>query len=229
MFIKRNHILVGVLGLRDIPLKEEYRSDRDDIIKEFFIPCLSNCIEYDRCIEYVSLKGLTTLSMGFDNFAKNKAKLRIVSGHRFNVSDLAIIKKIFSDPTSGLNLQAEDPKFRQVREMVKNHQVAVKIAIPNSDDVVGSFSERIGLFIDDKDDVVAFSGTSNRSFSLDNRNFESVDVFTSWNDKSRVDTKIKDFENLWENKTKYVEVYDFNYAEKNNLLKFSSDWVIERD
>ena len=167
--------------------------------------------------------------MGFDNFAKNKAKLRIVSGHRFNVSDLAIIKKIFSESTSGLNLQSEDPKFRQVREMVKNHQIAVKIAIPNSDDVVGSFSERIGLFIDEKDDVVAFSGTSNRSFSTDNRNFESVDVFTSWNDKSRVDTKIKDFENLWENKTKYVEVYDFNYAEKNNLLKFSSDWVIERD
>ena len=28
-------------------------------------------------------------------------------------------------------------------------------------------------------------------FDAENRNFESVDVFTSWDDKSRVDTKIK--------------------------------------
>jgi len=28
------------LGLRDIGLKEEYRSDRDDIVAEFFFPCL---------------------------------------------------------------------------------------------------------------------------------------------------------------------------------------------
>ncbi|MEK0353810.1 MAG: DNA repair helicase, partial [Nitrosopumilus sp.] len=55
--------------------------------------------------------------------------------------------------------------------------------------------------------------------------FESVDVFTSWNDKSRVERKVKDFEELWENKTKYVQVYDFMYAIKNNLLKYSSEWL----
>ena len=36
---------------------------------------------------------------------------------------------------------------------------------------------------------------------------------------------MKDFEDLWENKTKYVEVYDFMHAEKNNLLKYSSEWI----
>jgi len=80
----------------------------------------------------------------------------------------------------------------------------------------------------DKDDqIVAFGGTSNESFSTQTQDFESVDVFTSWNDKSRVDRKRKDFEELWENKTKYVEVYDFLFAEKNDLLKFSSEWVYE--
>ena len=36
---------------------------------------------------------------------------------------------------------------------------------------------------------------------------------------------MKDFENLWQNKTKYVDIYDFMYAEENNLLKYSSKWV----
>ena len=64
-------------------------------------------------------------------------------------------------------------------------------------------------------------------FSTQTRDFESVDVFTSWNDKSRVERKMKDFEDLWENKTKYVEVQDFMEAEKSSLLKYSSDWVFE--
>ena len=65
----------------------------------------------------------------------------------------------------------------------------MKIAIPNSEHVADSFSERIGIFRDDQDEVVAFTGTSRESFSTQTRDFESVDVFTSWNDKSRVERK----------------------------------------
>jgi len=41
------------VGLRDIELKEEYRSDIDDIVAEFFFPCLGQCIEYDRCVAFL--------------------------------------------------------------------------------------------------------------------------------------------------------------------------------
>lgn len=217
------------MGLRNISLKEEYRSDRDDIISEFFIPCLSNCIEYDRCIEFVTIKSLTTLALGFDNFAKNKAKLRMITGHRFNASDLELLSKLFSEQTDiGFSSKIiRDSKVKMLQEIVDNHRLEIKIAIPRSEEVVGSFTEKIGVFLDEHDDAVAFTGTSNETFNTQNRNFESVDVFTSWNDKSRVDTKIKDFEELWEGKTKYVEVYDFKYAEKNNLLKYSSQWALD--
>jgi len=218
------------LSLRDISLKEEYRSDRDDIISEFFIPCLSNCIEYDRCIEYVTIKSLTTLALGFDNFAKNKAKLRMITGHRFNASDLELLNKLFSEQSSDIRFNSKiirDSKIQMLKEIVANHRLEIKIAIPNSEEVAGSFSEKIGIFLDENDDAVAFTGTSNETFNTQNKNFESVDVFTSWNEKSRIDTKIKDFEDLWENNTKYVEVYDFNYAEKNHLLKYSSQWALD--
>ncbi len=218
------------MGLRDISLKEEYRSDRDDIISEFFIPCLSNCIEYDRCIEYVTIKSLTTLALGFDNFAKNKAKLRMITGHRFNASDLELLNKLFSEQTSDIRFNSKfirDSKIQMLKEIVANHRLEIQIAIPNSEEVVGSFTVKIGIFLDEHDDSVAFTGTSNETFNIQNKNFESVDVFTSWNDKSRVDAKTKDFEDLWENKTKGVEVYDFNYAEKNRLLKYSSQWALD--
>jgi len=85
----------------------------------------------------------------------------------------------------------------------------------------------MGIFRDSNDDVVAFSGTSNITFDTQNRNFESIDVYTSWDDKSRVDVKINNFENLWTNKTKYVEVYDLLFAERKNLLKYSAEWAFK--
>ncbi|MFQ5496321.1 MAG: DNA repair helicase [Nitrosopumilus sp.] len=217
------------MGLREIELKEEYRSDRNDIVAEFFFPCLSNCIEYDRCVDFLSIQTLATISMAFDNFAGGNAKLRMVTGHRFRTVDLNLFTKLFSEKftKSFEGKLIKDSKIQNLQNIVDNGQIELKIAIPNSEQVADSFSERIGIFIDGEDQAVAFTGTSRESFSTQTRDFESVDVFTSWNDKSRVERKMKDFEDLWENKTKYVEVYDFMYAEENNLLKYSSDWIMQ--
>jgi len=218
-----------MLSLREIELKEEYRSDRDDIVSEFFFPCLSNCIEYDRCVDLLSVQSLATISIAFDNFAVGKAKLRMITGHRFRTADLNLFTKLFSEKftKSFEGKLIKDTKIQKLQDIVNNGQIELKIAIPNSEQVANSFSERIGIFRDEHDQVVAFTGTSSESFSSQTRDFESVDVFTSWNDKSRVERKVKDFEELWENKTKHVEVCDFMYAEKNNLLKYSSDWIMQ--
>lgn len=218
-----------MLGLREIDLKEEYRSDRNDIVAEFFFPCLGHCIEYDRCVDFLSIQTLATISMAFDNFAEGKAKLRMITGHRFRTSDLTLFTRLFSEKhTKSFDGKfIKDSKIQKLQNIVDNGQIELKVAIPNSEQVADSFSERIGIFIDEQNQAVAFTGTSRESFSTQTRDFESVDVFTSWNDKSRVERKMKDFEDLWDNKTKYVEVYDFVYAENNNLLKYSSEWVLQ--
>ncbi len=215
------------MSLREIELQEEYRSDRNDIASEFFFPCLSNCIEYDRCVDLLSIQTLATISMAFDNFVMGKAKLRIITGHRFRAADLDLFTKLFDEKhtKSFKGKQIRNTKIEKIAKFFENGQIELKIAIPNSEEVANSFSERIGIFRDEHDQVVAFTGTSSESFSTQTIDFESVDVFTSWNDKSRVERKVKDFEELWENKTKYVQVYDFMYAIKNNLLKYSADWV----
>ena len=216
-----------LLGLREIELKEEYRSDRNDIVAEFFFPCLGHCIEYDRCVDLLSIQTLATIAMAFDNFAGGNAKLRMITGHRFKTTDLNLFTKLFSEKyTKAFEGKfIKDTKIQKLQNIVNNGQIELKIAIPSSEMVANSFSERIGIFRDEEDQAVAFTGTSKESFSTQTRDFESVDVFTSWNDKSRVERKMKDFEELWENKTKYIEVCDFMFAEENNLLKYSSDWI----
>ena len=227
------------MALRDLPLKQEYRSDRDNVVSEFFIPCLTNSIQYDRTIEFISVKSLSTLTFGLEDIQDHHAKIRLVSGHRFSTSDLNSIVKLFDQHnTSRLNGRInldnkignfiQDSKIRQLKKIIEDFKLEVKVAIPNSEYVDGVFEERMGIFRDTNDDVVAFSGTSNVTFDAENRNFESVDVFTSWDDKTRVDNKIKNFEDLWANRTKYVEIYDLVYAEKKNLLKYTTEWAVYR-
>ena len=216
------------MELRKLKLKEQYRSDRDDIISEFLIPCLNNCIQYDRTVEFVTLRGLTTLSLGFHNATPN-ARIRIITGHQFGISDLNMMAKLFSRNGNRLNFNPElirDIKLEQIRRLVMDGNLMFKIAIPNSEEVDGSFAEKLGIFRDANGDVVAFSGTSSVMFTKQSRDFESIDVFTSWNDKSRVETKIDDFEKLWTNETNSVKVFDFDYAENHNLLKYSSEWAV---
>ena len=227
-----------MLTLRDLPLKQEYRSDRDDVVSEFFIPCLTNSIQYDRTIEFISVKSLSTLTFGLEDIQDHHAKIRLVSGHRFSTSDLNSIVRLFDHHTNRLNGRInldnkigsliQDNKIRQLKKIIEDFKLEVKVAIPNSEYVDGVFEERMGIFRDTNDDVVAFSGTSNVTFDAENRNFESVDVFTSWDDRSRVDNKIKNFENLWANRTNYVEIYDLVYAEKKNLLKYTTEWAVYR-
>ena len=217
------------MELRKLKLKEQYRSDRDDIISEFFMPCLNNCIQYDRTVEFVTLRGLTTLSLGFHNATPN-ARTRIITGHQFAISDLNTMTKLFSrNGNNVLKFKPElirDIKLEQIRKLVVDGNLMFKIAIPSSESVDGTFSEKMGIFRDANGDAVAFSGTSSMMLARQNTNFESIDVFTSWNDKSRVETKIDDFEKLWTNETNSVKVYDFEYAENHNLLKYSSEWAV---
>tara|TARA_B100000745_G_scaffold148017_1_gene96727 strand:- start:264 stop:977 length:714 start_codon:yes stop_codon:yes gene_type:complete len=237
------------LTLRNLSLKQEYRSDKSDVVSEFFIPCLTNSIQYDRTIEYISVTSLSTLTFGLENIQDHHAKIRLISGHRFSTHDLNIMTKLFDhhdkrrfngnlimdNKISKIILDKKienlikNNKIQQLEDIIRDFKLEVKVAIPNSEFVDGVFEERIGIFRDTNDDVVAFSGTSNATFDTENQNFESVDVFTSWDDKSRVDQKIENFENLWTNKTNYVQVYDLPYAERNNLLKYSTDWVIDKN
>ena len=217
------------MELRKLKLKEQYRSDRDDIISEFFMPCLNNCIQYDRTVEFVTLRGLTTLSLGFHNATPN-ARTRIITGHQFAISDLNTMTKLFSrNGNNVLKFKPElirDIKLEQIRRLIVDGNLMFKIAIPSSENIDGTFSEKMGIFRDANGDAVAFSASSNMMLARQNTNFESIDVFTSWNDKSRVETKIDDFEKLWTNETNSVKVYDFEYAENHNLLKYSSEWAV---
>lgn len=215
------------MALRGITFKEEYRADRDDIIGEFIAPCLDACVRYDRCSEYISLRSLGALSRERRGFADNGASLRIVCGHRFTAADLSFASKLEAMRRSGGGRGAG--RDAELGALAGAHSVRIKVAVPNSDLVDGAFTEKVGIFTDGEGDAVAFTGGSHHTFDAKVKNFESIDVFTSWNDASRVAKKVADFEELWADRTRHIDVYDFEHAERSNMIKYSPEWALEEE
>ena len=107
-----------ILGLREIELKEEYRSDKNDIVAEFFFPCLGHCIEYDRCVDLLSIETLATIAMAFENFSEGKAKIRMITGHRFKTRDLNLFTKLFLK-----NIQKHSKENKSKMSKYKNYKI----------------------------------------------------------------------------------------------------------
>ncbi len=210
--------------LRNLVLKDEYRSDRDDLISEFLAPCLGNCNQFDRSIEFVTAKSVTAILGGFQNIVDKEVKIRIVTGHRFNSEDLGLLTKILDDIKKNRQSYKENSAdfetYDVLKKIIQTEKLQIKIAIPRSDNRDGFFAENVGIFKDLEGNSVVFRGMSNETFS-NNKNFESIDVFTSWKEKSRTETKIRNFEDLWNDTTSNVRVYDIQTALKNKLLRYN--------
>jgi hypothetical protein len=85
----------------------------------------------------------------------------------------------------------------------------------------GIYHEKVGVFTDTEGDHVAFNGSANETAGGFMENFESFDVFRSWNDpEQRVNEKIANFEDLWTDRTPGLRTFDFSEAGRELLEAF---------
>ena len=116
--------------------------------------------------------------------------------------------------------------------LVAHKRLDVKIAYPLDADVDNSqamYHEKIGVFLDNTENAVAFAGSQNETVGGLLSNFESFDVHWSWDTKQRVQQKIDNFTRLWNNKTEKLEVVDFPIAVKRDLLLHQHVYPIDQD
>ena len=111
--------------------------------------------------------------------------------------------------------------------MLRNQQIIIRIATPHEDENSDNTLEEMGFFEDSSGNVVLYDGIISKSFLKSRKKFESVDVFTSWEDEERLQRKKSYFQDLWENNVRRFDVYDFVDASENGLIKYSFGWAID--
>ncbi|WP_269857982.1 DEAD/DEAH box helicase family protein [Streptomyces sp. RPT161] len=205
-------------------LHSDYRSDRADLVKDFYVPALAASTQYDRAVGYFSASVLAVLGQGLDDFASRGGQLRIVASPQLNQEDVTQIQAGYAlravlERAALRNLKeaCQDPVaahgLGQLGALVAEGRLDIKLAYVSADDRVGMYHEKIGVFRDSRD-LVAFKGSANETLPGLAGNFESVEVFRSWHsgDSERAVRISRDFEDLWQDQTPLLRVFDFTDA-----------------
>ncbi|MCL6442968.1 MAG: DEAD/DEAH box helicase family protein [Alicyclobacillus sp.] len=220
------------MGFRDLDIKSEYRSLKDNIVRDFYVPLLSLSVLYKRAVGFFSSSALAEISNGITGLIKNGGHIQLVASPYLSDEDVRAIRK-------GYELRNEiierallsallDPKDRFEEErlnllasLIAEGRLDIKIAFTESNKLTGMYHEKMGLMYDSEGNVVAFSGSMNESSAAMLLNYESIDVYLSWDkDADRVRIKEKAFDAIWSNNEPNVQTMDFPRVTDRILQKY---------
>jgi DNA phosphorothioation system restriction enzyme len=212
--------------LRAADLLGDYRSDRCDMVADFYAPCLAVATEYDRAVGYFSASVLAVLGRGLDRFAARGGTMRIIASPQLTAQDVEQIQAGYEvraileqAALKDLHQACQDPRaaygLGRLGLLVADGRLDVKLAYVSAGDRVGMYHEKIGIFRDGRD-VVAFKGSANETLPGLVGNFESIEVFRTWEpgDSARAVRISQDFEDLWHDRTPLLRVLEFTNAAK---------------
>ena len=141
---------------------------------------------------------------------------------RATIVERAVVRQLDDCRIQSLPEIARD-RLECIAWMVGEGRLDIKLAVPTGELLQEGhriYHEKLGVFFDKSKNAIAFSGSANESVGGWVSNFESFDVYKSWDDPhNRVERKIQDFQDLWHNHTPLLTVLDFPKAAKRQLLK----------
>lgn len=222
------------MGLRDIPIKNEYRSLIDDVVKDFYVPLLGNAVLYQRAVGFFSSSALMMISQGINGLIQNEGKIQIIASPRLSALDIEEIKKGYEvrkvieksllREINDIEDQEDVEKLSYIAKLVADGILDVKIAFLTTKNEIAMYHEKMGLITDSDGNTVAFSGSMNESENAFKDNYESFDTFCSWtNDSERVFQKQMAFKAIWEDYEPGVETIDFPEAVKSRLYEYNPE------
>ncbi|MEO1744064.1 MAG: DNA phosphorothioation system restriction enzyme, partial [Cyanobacteria bacterium J06629_9] len=81
------------MTLQGLSLKEEYRSDGCDLIRDFYVPCLSQATGYDRAVGFFSSTSMAAVARGLTAFVRSQGKMRLIASPCLSAEDAEAIEQ----------------------------------------------------------------------------------------------------------------------------------------
>ena len=213
-------------------IKNNYSTDKDNVLKDFYIPVLKEAVSYDRAVGYFSSQILLRYLEGLDGLIKNNGKMRLVIGDSLsddeydavknndNQEVLSRIDKIWDSLIQANESELFRHRLNILSWLLNNNHLKIKYAFRRK----GLFHKKLGIVRDQDGAIMPFSGSMNETVNAtvsnaDNPdgNSEEFSVFPSWQKgvfEAIGQEKINDFENVWnsrENNTITVDLPSYQY------------------
>ncbi|MBM0740252.1 DNA phosphorothioation system restriction enzyme [Phormidium sp. CLA17] len=219
------------LSLKDLNLRNQYRSDRHNLLEDFYIPCLSRSLTYDRAVGFFSSTSLAAAAKGMTALIRAGGRMRLIASPHLSQEDAdaiaqglkqreEVITTLLLHELEQLDQLATD-RLEYLAWLLSKGMLEIKLAVHHDPSQRGIYHEKLGILRDANDNIVIFTGSANESASGLIDNFECLDVFRSWRsgDDERIAEKTEDFQRLWQNQTPTLEVLEFPEAARRSLLK----------
>jgi len=220
------------MSLRDIEIKSEYRSSSDRVAKDFFIPALSEAIEYKRAVGFFSSTSLIEISKGLGAFVQNGGKIQLVASPKLSQEDVdainlgyklrdSVIKESLLKELTAPQNSTEKKRLNLLANLIANETLEIRIAFVENERGIGIYHEKMGVLSDEQGNKVAFSGSLNETKTAMVDNYEAIDVFRSWDDpETRVSSKESAFEAIWNNYEPRIETIAFPDIRKEIIERY---------
>jgi superfamily II DNA or RNA helicase/HKD family nuclease len=206
-------------GFKDLVFKELYDSNFTNVVKDFFVPALTQAKEYDRTTGFFTSSSLCVVADGLVEFIKNGGKMRILTSPRLSKEDANAIEEYVADrivvdeiisSCMERELSLEEIKNDGVQAlgwMLANGFLEIRLVLLTDEDghvldsaaTDGMFHKKMGILRDGNNTVV-FSGSINGTSAGLTRNIEEFNVFCDWKPghESFISSHAANFERYWE-------------------------------
>lgn len=226
------------MSLENLTLKRCYYSDEDDLINDFYLPTLSKAILYKRMSGYFSSSSLAIVAKGIIGLINNGGSMELIISPQLSKRDVKAIREIYENPVDYIgNEMLKD--INEVKEqfikdhifalcwMLANNRLEIKVALPHNidDNNDGIFHQKIGIFLDEFDNCLSFSGSINETANGWLNNVEEFKVFRGWVELERyyLQLDVDKFNNYWNNKAQRVQVHTLPSAIKKKMMAMAPD------
>lgn len=218
-----------------------YKTNKNDVVKEFYIPVLKQSVLYKRAVGFFSSTALIELSKGISGLVRNGGKIKFIVSPLLSAEDIDAINKgyeardivqeallrEFREPQN--NSDAE--RLGWLSQLIAIGVLEIKVAFTPPQKVSGMYHEKIGVLYDGSGNKIAFTGSMNETINAFHNNYESIVVFNSLvtTDAQRVIDLENDFDSLWAGREKNITVLDFPKIVRDRLKPYEKHSSKDRD
>lgn len=223
------------MSFKDIQnIKLSYNSLSDQIVLDFYIPCLEKAVRYKRAVGFFSSNILLQISKGLGAFADNGGRMQLLVSPKLEKTDYDAIKKgydikdyvsdkIVENFDFNADFDQRDDRFSMLSYMISSGLLDIKIVALEENNDSAMFHKKVGILEDSDGNYIAFSGSGNETYNGYNQNDEDFEVFCSWTsdeNESRCSMKEMEFDRIWKGQQKGLITIPFPQVIKDKLLTF---------
>lgn len=220
-------------NLSSLNPKTEYRSLKEDPVREFYRPCLLNSIIYRRAVGYFKSTVYNVIGVDIVEFSRRGGHTLIICSPDLSEEDIdsissgyaqrddIISKSLIEQIDLLMNSERTASSARILATLISVGSLDIKLAVLAN--TRGLYHEKIGIFEDSYGNAVSFKGSANETWRgwSEHGNFESIEVFCNWRDgleRERVKNHVRHFDTLWSQEDSDIEVLAFP-SEASEYLK----------